>query len=139
MIAELVAGWTADRPAALRGIVWFRLPVEGDRLAWSWPTFDAVLDGRAPREQLELRRCAASPGVVELSLHNLGEADLWLDAAVPLSFETPPIASDGLGGFAIADRQLIPTEHIRLTAGERRDVAWLRFAAPVSEELQPCP
>jgi hypothetical protein len=140
VIAELVAGWTADRPKALRGIVWFRLPVEGDRLAWSWPTFTAVLAGRAPREQLELRRCVSGADVVELSLHNLGEADLWLDAATPLPFDTPPpLASDGLGGFVLTEQALIPTEHIRLTAGERREVAWLRFSSRAPQELEACP
>jgi hypothetical protein len=139
VIAELVASWTLDRPAALRGIVWFRLPVEGDRLAWSWPTLSAVMDGRAPREQLELRRCTSGTDVVELTLHNAGEADLWLDAAIPLPFDTPPLASDGLAGFELTDRLLIPTEHIRLAAGERREVAWLRFAELAREELQSCP
>lgn len=137
-IAELLASWTADRPAALRGIVWFRLPVEGDRLAWSWPTFNAVLAGRAPREQLELQRCRSGSDVVELSLYNSGEADLWLDAALPLPFDTPTLASDGLGGFVLSERTLIPTEHIRLAAGERREVAWLRFAARPEEALETC-
>lgn len=137
-VAELVASWTVDRPSALRGIVWFRLPVDGDRLAWSWPTFTAVLAGRAPREQLELHRCLASAEVIELSLDNVGEADLWLDRPIPLPVDRPPIAGDGLGGFALGERALIPTEHIRLTAGERREIAWLRFASHAPEDLEPC-
>jgi hypothetical protein len=137
-VAALVASWTADRPSALRGIVWFRLPVDGDRLAWSWPTFAAVLAGRPPREQLELRRCTASSEVVEISLHNRGEADLWLDAAIPLPFDTPPLAGDGLGGFALVEGDAIPTEHIRLASGERRELAWLRFSSHLPEELEPC-
>jgi len=36
-MAELVRGWTRDRPRELAGILWYRLPVPGDRLARSTP------------------------------------------------------------------------------------------------------
>ena len=46
--AELIRGWTRSRPRELDGLIWYRLPVEGDRLDWTWPTLRAVMAGRAP-------------------------------------------------------------------------------------------
>lgn len=49
-LAELVRGWTASRPEALRGVIWYRLPVATDKHNWSWPTLHAVMTGRAAKE-----------------------------------------------------------------------------------------
>jgi hypothetical protein len=46
-LAALVGGWTASRPAALRGVIWYRLPVATDSRNWRWPTLRAVMNGRA--------------------------------------------------------------------------------------------
>ena len=48
-LARLVRGWMVDRPAALTGIIWYRLPVAGDTRNWSWPTLARVSAGEAPR------------------------------------------------------------------------------------------
>ncbi|PRQ03018.1 hypothetical protein ENSA5_19570 [Enhygromyxa salina] len=134
-LAELIAGWTADRPAALEGVVWFRLPVAGDRLAWSWPTLSAVIAGRAPSRQLRLDACALAgePGVVELHLVNEGEAGAWVDAPLRVPLPERPLAADALDGFALgrsgaAALELEPRAQVRVGTGERRPVAWLRFS-----------
>ncbi|HSS75838.1 MAG TPA: DUF3142 domain-containing protein [Thermoanaerobaculia bacterium] len=46
-MAGLVRGWTEKRPKELTGILWYRLPVEGDRGNWSWPTLRSVMAGRS--------------------------------------------------------------------------------------------
>jgi hypothetical protein len=48
-IAETVRSLTIKHPRQLAGFAWFRLPVDTDRMNWSWPTLSAVIDGRAPR------------------------------------------------------------------------------------------
>ncbi len=37
-MAGLVRGWTEGHPKELTGILWYRLPVAGDRNNWTWPT-----------------------------------------------------------------------------------------------------
>ena len=37
-MVELVREWTARRPEAMLGVIWYRLPVEGERLNWPWRT-----------------------------------------------------------------------------------------------------
>ena len=46
--AELIRGWTRARPRELTGVLWYRLPVAGNRLDWTWPTLRAVMAGRTP-------------------------------------------------------------------------------------------
>ncbi|MEK7780060.1 MAG: DUF3142 domain-containing protein, partial [Verrucomicrobiota bacterium] len=49
-LAELVRGWTASRPVALRGVIWYRLPVTTDKHNWKWEELDAVMRGRASKK-----------------------------------------------------------------------------------------
>jgi hypothetical protein len=44
-LAKLMRGWTQRRPQALRGVIWYRLPVATDRHNWDWPTLDRVRRG----------------------------------------------------------------------------------------------
>ncbi len=49
-LAELVRDWTASRPAAMRGVIWYRLPVGSDKFNWNWPKLEAVMTGRGPEK-----------------------------------------------------------------------------------------
>jgi hypothetical protein len=51
-MAGLVRGWTEGHPKELTGILWYRLPVAGDRNNWTWPTLRAVMVGQAPKPGL---------------------------------------------------------------------------------------
>jgi hypothetical protein len=44
-LSELMRIWTHRRPQALRGVIWYRLPVATDRHNWDWPTLDRVRRG----------------------------------------------------------------------------------------------
>ena len=44
-LAELIRTWTASRPAAMRGVIWYRLPVATDKHNWTWPTLQRVMRG----------------------------------------------------------------------------------------------
>lgn len=45
-ISELIRDWTANRPAAMRGVIWYRLPIATDKHNWDWRTLNAVMSGR---------------------------------------------------------------------------------------------
>jgi hypothetical protein len=136
-LAGLVRGWTADRPEELAGLIWYRLPVEGDRLNWPWPAFDAVREGRPPRKDLKVLPRAAGPGLLEIDLENRGEAEAGWPVHVELTWEEGTLlAADGLAGYRIVrtasnklrlERSTTPWDRM-LRPGERRMVAWLRFA-----------
>lgn len=42
-MANLVQRWTASRPQAMRGIIWYRLPVATDKFNWRWETLRDIV------------------------------------------------------------------------------------------------
>ncbi|MEO6742166.1 MAG: DUF3142 domain-containing protein [Chthoniobacteraceae bacterium] len=131
--ARLIAGWRAGHPAAMERIAWYRLPVEGKR-NWRWPTFSAVLEGRAPAHKLEVFTGDENPA--DVSLANRGEAEERLDMGVIIRWDGPaPVAAEALRGWSVSQ-----TEHEarftrtaetmpRLLPDRRREIGWLRFDA----------
>ncbi len=139
-MAGLVHDWMADRPEELAGVIWYRLPVAGDRLNWPWPAFEAVRKGRPPRRELRAVPRAPEPGLVEIDLLNAGEAEADWPVRVDLSWtDGDLLAADGLAGYRILrtgpsalslERSTTPWDR-PLRPGERRTVGWLRFARTV--------
>jgi uncharacterized protein DUF3142 len=131
-IAALVRALTASRPASLEGLLWYRLPVEGDRQNWSMATLRAVQQGRAPAGRLRAE-AAEEAGLWTLSLSNDGDDDVELRGAARVRWRGGRrIASDALGG--LRERRegdevlwLEATTPWRLSPGERRVVGWLRL------------
>ena len=138
-LAQLVQGWTTNRPAALQGIIWYRLPVASDILNWRWPTLGAILAARSPREGFRAEPRRVEPGLVEVSLVNDGELDISSRLAVevrwPSERGTRLVAGDGLGGFELLDGGLSSvkfqnrTPLWRLPAGDKQVIGWLRLSA----------
>lgn len=137
-MADLVRYWTDDRPAAMGGIIWYRLPVEGDALNWRMPTLLAVMGGRAPVGDVRVDVRRGDPGLVELVLANVGEADAALPKCINVNWraERRVVASDAIGGYecAAADR----TNRLRfvlrrdaalesLAPAGRAAIGWIRF------------
>lgn len=138
-LAALLHAWTTDRPAALAGVIWYRMPVAGDRLNWPWPTFDAVRAGRPPRRDLRVVSRAASqtPSLLEIDLVNAGEADARWPVRVEVSWPAGDfLAADGLAGYQVLrtgprtlrlERSATPWDR-PIRPGERRRVGWVRVA-----------
>ena len=157
-MAALVAEWARSRPPELEGIVWFRLPVAGDRLNWTSSSLASVVAGKVPSRRVRVEFRTEDSGLVEVDLVNLGETAEPLPSQVAVSWPGPaPVAADGLGGFrwtvgsprgidrgstdragtdrgAAGERAVLtrrpsasPVLHY---PGERRVIAWLRFAEP---------
>ncbi len=134
-LAVLVRDWTSDRPATLQGIIWYRLPVTGDRLNWTWPTLSAVMRGDKPTAKLETRHHSPRPGLVEIELINTGESEIKLSAPVTVQWSKARlIAGDGLGGFTLSRGA---SEHAQfaqpsasapfLFPNQSARIGWLRF------------
>jgi hypothetical protein len=139
-MAQLVQAWTAQRPSNMAGVIWYRLPIEEDRLNWRWPTLAAVMEGRTPQAQLRAEVRHPERGLVEVDLVNAGDADAPLDSArVQLRWSDGQLlASDTSDGFQRlpddaqqsllmaaepANAQVPP----RITAGDRRTIGWIRL------------
>jgi hypothetical protein len=145
-IAELARLWSnpADRPAALTGMIWYRLPVSGDQWNWRWPTLSAVMSGREPASPSLSVDVRESPdGSSEIRLRNTGEQDANGIERVTLEWKPGALAAaDGLAGFEMSRRgdtvQLtaVRVRSQRLRAGEERVIGWARLGGAQPKEKQ---
>jgi len=142
-LAGLVRGWKLERPELLRGIIWYRLPVEADNLNWSWPTLSRVMTGEKPRASLRAEVRRPKPGLAEFDLVNEGDADFTGHPELEARWTgTQPLASDGLRGFepCAAGTNVLCFRNRRQPATirphERQMIGWLRLTADAGVEVE---
>jgi hypothetical protein len=142
VLAGLIRDWTRDRPRELTGVLWYRLPVEGDRLNWSWPALRAVMAGRVPHGAVRAVVRAPEPGLAEIDLVNEGDGESALPSPVRVRWKDGTfLAADGLAGYQMRppernELSLARPRPGRLRPGERRTVAWLRFVSPTEIQVE---
>jgi hypothetical protein len=128
-LTALVRDWEYSRPVTLSGVVWYRLPIDTDRLNWRWPTLAAIVAGRTPAAEGKLLFEPAGHGVEDAVLENTGEAD-WV-LPVELALPDGILAADGVNGFHVeadthgSTRLRRGTEQI-LPPGGRLVCGWIR-------------
>ncbi len=134
VMSALVKNWNTNRPAAMRGVIWYRLPVAADNLNWRWPTLGAIVAGREPRESFHADARRVEAGLVEISLVNDGELDISSRLAVEVRWsDARLVAGDGLLGFELAEQNVSAAKfqnqssQYRLPAGEKQIIGWLRL------------
>ncbi|MCX6898600.1 MAG: DUF3142 domain-containing protein [Verrucomicrobia bacterium] len=131
-MATLVAAWRAAPPPSFQGVIWYRLPVAGDRLNWRWPTLAAVMAGKAPRSFLRVEARHPQPGLVEVDLANAGDGDHAKAVQVAIRWQRARlVACDGLRGFEPNDSEAgvvkFTRTSCRLGPGQRQTIGWLRL------------
>ena len=137
-MAQLVAELTADHPANLRGIFWYRLPTSEDQFNWRWSCLQSVMSGIAPAANCRIGLHPVESGLTEILLPNNGNADAPLPPTVFIAWPDGAnlIAADSLAGF---DHVEIPlTRHVvfhplesefhSLAPGDRRVIGWIRLS-----------
>jgi hypothetical protein len=134
-LAQLVQLWATNRPAAMRGVIWYRLPVSDDALNWRWPTLSAIVAERFPRESIRVETRRVEPGLVGISLINDGELDISSRLTIQVRWRNARlVAGDGLRDFELADggpsaaKLQTRTQPCRLPAGVKLDIGWLRLS-----------
>jgi hypothetical protein len=135
-MARLVRRWEHDRPARLQGVIWYRLPVEGDNLNWKWQTLAAIVAGDPLREELRAEVEHPDPELLDIVLVNEGNVDLPARGEVEVEWEKGRlVAGDGLRGWRLETAGAGGIELRRdgsaeldvLAPGERWRIGWLRF------------
>ncbi|MCJ8204830.1 DUF3142 domain-containing protein [Pseudomonas sp. RGM2987] len=127
-VAGLVAGLRADPPKHLAGLIWFRLPLAGDRRAWSLTTLGAVARGDNLDSRLALH-LQERDGLYDIRLVNQGN----LDSPWPQRMTLVVGACDGVDALAGYTLQQTPglltftrIQEGRLAAGAQRAIGWAR-------------
>lgn len=140
-MAQLVAAWTADRPASMTGLIWYRLPVEDDRFNWRWRTLQTVMAGQTPSARLQAVLESPSPGLTEIRVVNQGDADRTGPVSLRLHWSgAQRLGADGIRGFdailAGPSEVLFTNAICRLPAGDGSRIGWVRLNAPVPITLE---
>ena len=134
-MAELARNWQESRPYNMEALLWYRLPVESDRLNWKWVTLSAIMAGRIPRESLRVEVEYPEAGLAEILLVNDGETDQSAELSIKIECEQEKIvASDGLRRYTIVKEtpSSICLEYrgekafSTIRAGERWKIGWIR-------------
>jgi hypothetical protein len=138
-LAKLAQSLAAQPPPQCTGVIWFRLPVASDRLNWDWQTLAVILRGETPAAKITVAVEWPEPGLAEIVAVNTGTTSELPPARVTLRWPTAEklLTSDGLGGFRLEARSgeaqmnaiaaTLPPDAF-LAPGQRRKIAWLRFA-----------
>jgi hypothetical protein len=140
-MAGLVSGWTTNRPLALQGIIWYRLPVATDRLNWSWPTLAAVMEGRSPSAVLKLLAQTPEPELTQIDLFNEGEDVYTKPVQIVVSWQDArKIAADALAGFELVEsgneRLTFQSVSTTIAPGQRRSIGWVRLDKKAQVRLE---
>lgn len=136
----------AEPPPGCEGVIWFRLPVEGDRLNWDAATFRKVLAGETPRARIELAARWSAPGLAEIVVENLGDTSEPPPPSVRIAWTAGArlLAADGLGGHEPRRRAGEPalelksgaeTQEALIAPGKSRAIGWLKFADETTLEI----
>jgi Protein of unknown function (DUF3142) len=116
----------AEPPAHLAGLIWFRLPLKGDRRAWSLATLRAVARGDRLASQLNLN-LSSHDGLYDITVSNRGNLDGSLPERVTLAV-TDCDTVDAVNGYAVKQTsgQLSFTrlQDGRLLADAERTLGW---------------
>jgi hypothetical protein len=102
-MARLAKTLAAQKLARADGVIWFRLPVADDRLAWDAQVFAAVVAGKPIVSRLTAQVRQSAPGLFEVVAHNSGQTTLPLPREIRLTWPAAGgvrvSAADGLRGY----------------------------------------
>jgi hypothetical protein len=120
-----------NAPDTLAGIVWFRLPTDADRRAWSPETWRAVVTDHLPPAQLSATLVATdTPDLWTVTLSNDG----IVDAALPRRVVLDPACAmaDSANGFRLVSGTPLALEagDGRLRPHGTRVIGWARCTQP---------
>jgi len=127
-VANLLTTLHERRLENLHGIIWFRLPLPGDRRAWPLATLQAVMQGQPLSASITVDVTQAGP-LRELTLVSTGNRDVGLPARVSLTGSHCE-AADAVAGYRLEQSENGPVfvrqQPARLAAGQRQALGWAR-------------
>ncbi len=142
-VAGLLRDLEKTPPPNLRGIVWFRLPLPGDRRAWPLATIVAVINGKDLHSAWTPAIGDSGNGAFDITLHNSGNLEAVLPASVDVG-GTGCSDADALPGYRIekagtghagATPRFVRETGATLPATQSRPIGWVRCTHLMPEDL----
>jgi hypothetical protein len=116
-------------PANLRGLVWFRLPLPGDRRAWPLATIAAVIAGKPLQADWQPDIGDGGNGAFDVMVRNAGNVEATLPASVDIG-GTGCTDADALPGYRIEKgkdgSRFVRETSATLPATQARPIGWVR-------------
>jgi len=141
-VARLLRNLERERPPQVRDVVWFRLPTEQDRRAWSLPMLRAVIAGDPLKPVVKVTFDAAADGSRDLVLANVGVVDAQAPARLVVAAYGCS-AGDALAGFRLErsgdDWRFVSTSDTIVRAGRERRIGWLRCETVAGVKIDETP
>ncbi|MDI1314135.1 DUF3142 domain-containing protein [Prosthecobacter sp.] len=135
-LSALMAEWRAHASELMQAVIWYRLPVSGDRLNWPPGLLPRVAAGEKLKRGWTTSVRPAKEGHHEIVLKQEGDAPDDLPHEVSVSWQGGDAAGcDGLRGYAVqthaAGRLVLwlgqPARFGRVKPGEQIVAGWLRL------------
>lgn len=147
-MADFLSRLKLQHTPHLKGLIWFRLPLEGDRRAWSMPTLKAVILQQPLTVQwiVDAQPQPAEPGQTDalynLVLRNKGQIDGVMPKEITISSDRCQIA-DAVGNYRL-DSGDQPLRFIRihsqqLRASRSQAIGWARCTLLVQGDIHVAP
>jgi hypothetical protein len=137
-VAGLLRDLEKTPPPNLRGIVWFRLPLPGDRRAWPLATIAAVINGKELHSAWTPAISDGGNGAFDVTVHNSGNLEAVLPASVDIG-GTGCSDADALPGYRIEHTGVTPRfvreTSATLPATQSRPIGWVRCTHLMPEDL----
>ena len=123
-ITELVQEWRKHASEQMQALIWYRLPVDSDRLNWPAETLNRIVRGEALKRGWQGVACIGVEGQSDVVLRQQGDApdDLPMEIMVEWS-DGMALAGDGLRGYVLSD-QGAGWARFRLTEASRFGRVW---------------
>jgi hypothetical protein len=138
-VAELLRTLKQTPPANLRGYIWFRLPLPGDRRAWPLATINAVIGGQELHSAWTPEIGDGGNGAFDISVRNSGNLEATLPAAVEIGGNGCNDA-DALPGYRIervnGAPRFVRETSASLPATQTRPLGWVRCTHLVPGDLR---
>ncbi len=126
VIAEMVAEWRHERPAAMEGVVWFRLPTALDRRGWAAVTLRAVMQGTSPAPEVRARLVAAGNGAWDVVVDNTGTDRAFESVTVVVCPQGAPVRDmDTTEGVSNWEGNF--SSNAPIAPGASRTMGWVRM------------
>lgn len=137
-VAGLLRDLEHARPPNLRGIVWFRLPLPGDRRAWPLATIVAVINGKDLHSAWMPTISDGGNGAFDVTVRNSGNLEAVLPASIDVG-GTGCTDADALPGYRIehagAGPRFVRETSAALPATQSRPIGWVRCTHLMPEDL----
>ncbi len=142
-IADFIQYLEQQPPRGLQGLVWFRLPLAGDRRAWSLTTLEAVIQHQPLTSRWSLMIAQhADEQLFDLAIKNSGE----IDAPLPKQIMLPNadcLFADGASHYQVqpgsSSLDFVRGSARQLRAGESSPLGWARCNKKLQGEFNVIP